>query len=488
MIDVYHSTRGEMPTILAVKVPFHTAGNRLNQMDPKDMHQEDGWMLVHQGLGTATHAHPYPFFTLYNRYRGLFRVMLLNAMDRSDSHYIGELSFLGGASSSANSAACFTFQDAERCFLDNHPQGDVQRATCVMAKAGDWAVFDYPMLGYDPALAQRDPVLLFRLIGINRSSIDLKGGGGLSLLQTLEGQGLALSGSSSSATGRLTVGLENGLRQFNSVTNCFDALTSERFKDAPWASKIQEFAKSRVGSFLPLAMGLAGFIDAFFGGADSASPWEPLSIKGEFDLKVTGGLENVKELWAHAFYMKPGQPSVRAQRPVQKIPWGIFNFPSAPIVKVTPAPSVLGGNTGFQVVLAQDPGILFNPDAGLEVTSVKVAFMGADPKNLQVSALTKPGDTGSSPSELVLRTGFMDIKTALATPLMTAGAFDMVPFLRWEIRFRTRTATKYMDPEQVLIKNFRWVNPAAERPVEAERYPGETKILGEAVQAHCAVM
>ncbi|BDU74572.1 hypothetical protein [Mesoterricola silvestris] len=486
-VELAFSVHGEAPTPIKANVPFHTPGNRLYTKAEPDMNPEDGWILVHRDFGTPQQALPFPLFTLYNRFRGIFRVMLYNALDRSDSLYIGELSFVDGGASAANAIACFTFQDPERCFLDSYAPADVQRSTCVMFKAGDWAVFDYHMLGYDPALANRDPVLLFKLIGIEKTSIDLQGGGGLSLLQTLNNQDLSISGSSAHPTGRLTVGLENGLRQYRSVTNWYEELASEKHKGKPWQPPVQAFIKSGVGSFFPYAMAVAGFVEAWFGGANTASPWEPLAFKGEYDLKLKGGLERALPLWAHAFYMNPGKPSNRAQRPVQAVPWGIFNFPTAPTVKVTP-----GGSSGrFLVTLAKDPGILVNPEAGLDVTSIKVAFTGGDPKALVPSSTPTTSDAivEASKQELILRTEYMDIPTALKTPCPTVSAFDLVPFMRWEIRFKTKTATRLMDAEQVMIKNFRWINPEMPKVDQPELAPDVLEKLKPAgTPPNCGVM
>jgi len=192
-------------------------------------------------------------------------------------------------------------------------------------------------------------------------------------------------------------------------------------------------------------------------------------------LNTEGGLESTRQLWVHAFHMKPGEASVRAQRPVQAVPWGIFNFPSAPTVKVTPTAT----HGGFQVALAKDPGILVNPDAGLEVTSIKVAFLGGDPGALTPSSApaTHEAVALATRLELTPRTGFMDIPTALKTPCTTVGAFDLIPFMRWEIRFRTRNPTRLMDPEQVLVKNIRWVNPDMPTAAQPELDPEVMKKL-----------
>jgi hypothetical protein len=281
------------------------------------------------------------------------------------------------------------------------------------------------------------------------------------------------------------MGLENGFRQYRSVKNWYEEMTSEQHKDAPWQHAVTACIKTGVGSYFPWVMALAGFVEAWSGGANSASPWEPLAFRGGFDLKLKGGLEETTLLWAHAFHMHPGNASNRAHRPVQAVPWGIFNFPSAPTVKVTPA----GSTGGYRIALAKDPGILVNPVAGLDVTSIKVAFMGGDSKALAPAAASATPEAVATASmqPLRFRTEFMDIPTALSTPCTTVSAFDMIPFMRWEIRFKTKSATRLMDPEQVIVKNFRWVNPGAPAVAEPILPPEAMKKFAEG-PANCNVM
>jgi hypothetical protein len=120
---IYYSEKGEKPTELMVKLPFYMGFNRLCSSEPsssKDILKEDGWQLVHRNFGNTEYAEAFPYFTLYNKYRGLFRVMLYNAVQREDTFLVGELSFLDGQGKTNNSAALFTFSKIRDGYLERY--------------------------------------------------------------------------------------------------------------------------------------------------------------------------------------------------------------------------------------------------------------------------------------------------------------------------------------------------------------------------------
>lgn len=457
-IELFYSVSGEKPTRVTAKVPFFTDGNRLCSEPYRDMHPEDGWQLVHRDFGTPELGPAFPLLTLYNKYSGIFRIMLYNAMNRAESFYLGELSFVDGGVHPGNAVACFTFPNTENCSIKDYNPRDKQISMCNMSMAGDWAIFDYNVIGYDPALEEKDPVLLFRIIGVTKSEIKMEGQGELDLMQRLSSRDAYASGSSPSAAGTIAMAANNSFMHYRSVANWQEELASGKFKDKPWFEGVKQLMGTPLMSYFPAVMALGGLVETFFGGEHVASPWEPLAFNGQFNFKMDGAIETKVHLWAHNFFLNPGALSLRAQRPVQKIHWGILNFPSIPSVRTFPAPGDPRGFAGaWHLQMDRDPGILFNPYSGMEVTSVKVAFKKkeldvADLSNFAAAAEAMQKEKWRS----TLVTPYMDLGTAMATPVACANPLDLILYLQWEIKFRIVGPTKFYDRERVMIKTTRW--------------------------------
>jgi hypothetical protein len=379
--------------------------------------------------------------------------MLYNAVSREDTFYLGELAFLDGGFRPENAAALFTLQQQNR-FLDLYDPAEKQVSTCVMNKFGDWAVFDYHMLGYDPLLEGRDPILQFKLYGVSKSRMTLNGKGDLELFQAFNRQEAYSSGSVAEVGAKVIFGLGNSFMHYRSVLNWVDELT--RQPDRKWAQGLGGgmAGKSPLNVVASLAGGF-GFIDTFFGGAERATGWEPLNFTGQFTLQIEGDIEKVQPLWAYNFFLNQGEANGKGHRPVQKISWGILNFPTFPDVQINPAPPG-SGLWCSSMRLRRDPGIVVNPHNGLELTSVKVAWQRPTFKLPDGSPITL-GKLG--PGLVEQASGFLTLDQAMATDIPSRTRFDFPSHLQWEIRFRIKEATRLSDRELVLIKRTGTVRP-----------------------------
>lgn len=483
---IYYSEKVEKPTELMVKLPFYMVFNRLCSSEPsssKDILKEDGWQLVHRNFGNTEYAEAFPYFTLYNKYRGLFMVMLYNAVQREDTFLVGELSFLDGQGKTNNSAALFTFSKIRDGYLERYDSGGKEFCTCAVNKHHDWVVFDYQMTGYDPALATRDPVLLFRLSGVSKSSLKLNGNSELDLVQRVLSDQTYISGSQSSSEetfGKFALAANKSLMHYRSVKNWYDELLSPQNRGKPWYGGAQKMINTTFFQAIPGAMALGGFIEAFYGGANEPAPWEPLRFSGQMSFHFDGDIERIQGLWAHQFYLKPGDPSFFAQRPVQKINWGILNFPNVPAMichKLDASGNIINPgifdaatlditHESFQLV---DPAIAFNPDSGLDLVATRVAI--ERDLAMEVRPADSPGfaewkqDVEPTPEIFIPA---MDFQTALSTPAVVkyerkvnkgfgdgpdwASPIYRPTSLLWEFRFRTREPTRNADRDMVMIR------------------------------------
>ena len=104
---LYYSPTGTNNNIspISTYLPYFSQGNILNTGTELDMSKADGWVLAFKDFGTPTRAIDFPFFALYNKYRGIFRVMLYNAPRVSGTYFKADLSFVN----QSNTAGIFTF-------------------------------------------------------------------------------------------------------------------------------------------------------------------------------------------------------------------------------------------------------------------------------------------------------------------------------------------------------------------------------------------
>jgi hypothetical protein len=444
------------------RLPYFTAGNVLNGTGDPDAFPEDGWMLVHRDFGVPGEAQPFPFFTLYNRYRGVFRVMLYNAANREGSYFLGELSLLGGARHPEAGAALFTFSDNTpdhaHSYLGSPNPGTVLTACSPMTAYGAWAVFDFPLVGYDPELKERDPVLAFRVASIEKQALDLKSQGDVQLFQLIEARearpDLACPGWGILAAARYGATTYKSVAAF--VQNeLLSPAGEQKHKQKPWFRAARAVARSPLGGYLPLAGAMGAVVESFVGGANRAAEWEPLKFTGQFHFSAEGALQTRRDLWCHNFYLNPGPAGdFRAQRPLQPVDWGIFNLACPAAVKSGPPAGGWGDWSGKETVrLARSPEILVNPRSGMDLVSTRVAFIKGD---------GKAASAGSAPEGLET-SGMLELKDAMVggyTYDKRPASMTVVALL-WELRFRIRNPTRAADPDRVILKRtgLEWLAP-----------------------------
>jgi len=447
---LYSSVNGGAVERHWARLPHHTPGSVLNGLQALDFEPEDGWVLVHRDFGTQAEAQPFPFFTLYNQYRGLFRVMLFNAAHREGSYFLGELSFLDGERYASGRAALFTFADPDpglsRMYLNQYDPKLTLTAFSNMTAYGSWAVFDFPLVGFDPGLPGKDPILVFKLTSIEKQALSLKTAGDLQLFQLVEGGEARPDGAS--PAGRVLAAAHHGATTYKTVdafiqNELFSEAGSTRHQREPWYRAARAIAQSALGSYLPLVGAMAGVIESFIGGATQAAEWEPLKFTGQFQFNTEGAVLTRRDLWFHNLFLNAGPAGdTRAQRPLRPVPWGIYNFPAACSLRLTPAPGRLGGwGGGGNARLVQPPEIQVNPGSGMDLTAIRVAFL--EPGG-------KPGGTEGG----LTSSGFMDLKDALDPGCQVGKGRqgERIAALLWELTFRIRNPTRHSDANIIILK------------------------------------
>ena len=457
---MYFSTKPEQtPTKIGSFLPFRLGGNRLTQ-SAGNIFQEDGWMLVHKDFGTKEVGVAMPYFTLYNKYRGLFRVMLYNGENLLNAQYMGFLNLHSPDAHAGNQSPILTFNNQSgACFIDHYQKEERAGWVATMNKYGDWGVFDFHLLGYDPALREKDPVLQFDMVAMDKSTLKMSGKGDLRLQQDFMRVMAPSISTSEGMVNHTKTTLTSGSWCYNNAQDWVANVGSNpQFKDEPWFNSVQSIVGLSTGNY-PMAMaGFYGLLDGFVGGSNKAMGWEPISFRGQLGLGLDGTIEQTKALHSIAFALNVKDHERHAfpvHRPVQDIPWGIFNFKEAPQITGSQAGRVKS------VRLAKAPVLHVNPDLGMTLLSTTYRLNTYQPTWVWDAAKGQ---------NVVAKLDYSATPIAHGTPV-TIGFTDLLADLTVEMKFRTQTPTKEADHEYTVIRKVpvKWVDAHA-GPNGATRY------------------
>lgn len=361
-----------------VQVPFYTGGHPLNTLE-KDMYREDGWVLAYRDFGTPTAAPNVPFFALYNRYRGILRIMLYNARELAFSQFSMELSF----KSTAATGALLTYSDRTRAFRNDYDTAKIENFMVEANAIGGWIYGDFMLTGYDPTLNDLTQLRL-QLRGMNVSQVSLASTQ-FTLSEVLSD---ANPGTGRSSSGDLVAAANQGHKYYKDVEKAAKSLrdtASDPTHQGKWWQKIlsglvgTNGRPSVLSKVAPIVGGLVGFISSFIGGADDPAPREPLNFEGS--LRMSGTISLSQPLYAMDFGTKfaTGGNPPDYYRPLNNITWGIFNLNTRPVAYawaglVCPTGDRTDCYRFAEAYLKEQPSYVFNPSAGLQLVSVEYAF------------------------------------------------------------------------------------------------------------------
>ncbi|NOS90420.1 MAG: T9SS type A sorting domain-containing protein [Cyclobacteriaceae bacterium] len=318
---VYYQTQTGIQTRNNVQLPFFTQGHALADAvsnDKKDMWKQDGWILAYRDFGTPTIAPPLPFFVLYNKYRGVLRVMIYNARESLSSAFLMRLSHR----SSSSKPPIFTMTNNSYRTLGATATGDPNQIESVLGKVhqlDDWFWADFVVAGYTPYL-QDDAVIHLDLSLIDESKLTLKSTK-FTLDQILDKS--SVSNSFEDLSGKVIRAVDQGNRFYSTVDNVRAKFkeTSERDKGEPWLkAALGSIANSGAASIVPHIGGLLGFVNYFIGGSQQ----QPMSFKGA--LEMDGNVTITKPLISYDFALSTKIPELpEYYKPLQVITWGLVN-------------------------------------------------------------------------------------------------------------------------------------------------------------------
>ncbi len=391
----YYYKDGAVRQAQVTQLPYYTYGHATypNNGTTPDVFPEDGWMLVIRDFGTPTQAPAFPYFALYNKYRGILRFFFLNTYNLANSQYATSVQLFNPSQEQYRSAL-LTFPAESKCFLKDYDPSQ-QIYTLSNMTLNGWSHYDFILSGYDPTLINKPFVSLdVKTFGLNVSNLKMTG----NIYGTVE----QMMNNAPASFGRsdletLEAALGKGYKYYKSTDDAMKALKKstddQANKDSWWYNValqlVTSYFSGGTASYTSWIAGAAGFVTEFLGGGDKAAPMQPLNFNVKLDLEATGTLTSTTWIDSPGFYLnhmanpQPGQVS-----PVQPIPWGVFNVEDIPEVMVQEVYHARFGPINpedgtryvypvlgaYKATTTKLPGVVINPETGMATQSVKYAF------------------------------------------------------------------------------------------------------------------
>jgi hypothetical protein len=370
--------------------PFFTNGHILadaTSNDKKDMWPEDGWMLVARDFGTSLDAIRYPFFILYNKYTGILRVCIFNAPQDNYTDYLVKLSY----TNSSDRKAIFTSDSDFKSYLNNF---DTNISKSVMAKVSvnqGWVHADFHMFGYDASISSNTE-LKIELFGSNFSNLTMS-----STAFSLEGKIGSTSPTNNGLSLLDAVNYTDGI--YKGVNGIVDALN--KVKQGKNASTQNNLTNLQNSLTLPSWTSFIGptlsLIKTILGGKNSVAT-SPTPIRLTGNLAFSGSISSQVLLQQLTFSLKQDNSKPEVYKPIQNIPWGVFNLNSLPIFinssysecYYDPSNSIdeCIEEGYWEIVFNRDVNYIINPSLGLINPTIEYFIPGLHSNGQFVSSST----------------------------------------------------------------------------------------------------
>lgn len=264
-----------------VKVPFYSgsgpAADDFNTGNDatRDMHPDEGWRLLLRDFGTASSAPTYPYFILYNKYRGTLRIFYYNQRFVGDYSY--SLVTLGHSDGSQSTTSGLTFATEDSTYMDNYDPDFAQ--SFVGEFSSGWNYADFNMAAYDQNVPT-DAIYRFRIIGVSESDVDLSGS-----IEALIEQQANLGGRSGSPQDWISKGVKN----FRSVSKGVDWLEEQANASDSWYSgALESLLSSPIGDLAKVAAPMGAFVGVLRGLVSSNKPSYPMQFTFRGSLDISG--------------------------------------------------------------------------------------------------------------------------------------------------------------------------------------------------------
>jgi hypothetical protein len=379
---------------VTVRLPYYSgsgpAAADLNISTGRDILPVDGWVLVVRHFGTPTSSVNFPYFILYNKYRGILRLFYWSPLTTPVTRAVGKMYF----QQSSNTAALMTFSGPEPEYVNAY---DTDKAQIVvgMLEPRQWGYLDFDVSGYDPNLAGKtDPTLVMTIYGVHDSQIVLEG--------SIQGTITADPGLTAHKpdTANNLKNIVDGVIAFYEKPAQYHkriADAQQKFNtmadanaDTWWGKYLKKIANLGASQWVRALGPVAGFIEAVkaFGSSSSSAP-TPLFLNAE--VRLEGGITEETQFYTillrvpGSIHADPTGDTSSNILPLYDRPLGIFNLLAAPTVELTYVDSYYEcsdwGWTYTESCIAEvdqrlaQLDYVVNPDSGLAVESFDAAYI-----------------------------------------------------------------------------------------------------------------
>ncbi len=298
--------------------------------NPKDIYKSDGWELILRDFGPGIVL---PYFILYNKYKGIFRVFYWSTLPQGFSKGVGKLSF-----AEKNLSAAHFALSVENETLENFKTGKSQIAQIATGSISwhQWNMLDFDMSGYDPAAAGlADATLILEISGTTQTDLTIKGEIDFS------GSNANTKKDNNATVDGFNNVVQNSVKGFSSITGNYDKMSKAKAKFAEmaadnsskwWASFVQGIGTLGDQSWLPALGAVAGVVDFALGfGSKSTAASYPKGI-----VELTGQLVTSTQVYQKqirlpgSIHTDPSNDALSNILPLYDKPLGVFNLASLP--------------------------------------------------------------------------------------------------------------------------------------------------------------
>ncbi len=249
------SSCGSLTGICHMAAPWNNpAGDILSAIsNQKDYTKEEGWVLIRQDFGSRLEAIEFPYFILYNKYRGLMRVFVfVNSPSVTYSSLLMTISY-NNATSNRNPTTLATsneFMLAQDKYFSEKQEEDVIIAVPQLTGV-EWTMAEFrPM--FDSRYNHQNYALSeisFDLYGIIKSDVILEGTSEIiTEAYTVAGQKSEIMDNNGSQTifnldgAKITKTINTGEKLIESAKKLGDKFKkNEKTKDKPFIKKLTDF-------------------------------------------------------------------------------------------------------------------------------------------------------------------------------------------------------------------------------------------------------
>lgn len=384
-ITIYTRNNNLITVPLTVSYPWYSAGNPLAVANP-DIQPNDGWELVYDDLGTAAKGVDFPFFALYNKYRGILRLFLYNSQRVSANYFRGELYFR--ESSFSNSILSYVGDEAKSTRATYDP-AEKQTVIAYANAYSSWINFDFTVANYDDRI-NKNNVLDFKMYSINESNISLSSTE-FTLAHELASKA-QLGTSSSSFSSDLKTG-QKYAKTFDDTQKLLKEAVNSMGRES-LQKTVSNILKTPYVQAIPMFGQALGIIGSFIGGGGSQPfQWQMLKFNGS--LKLEGTFTSTAPVYTLSLATSNDIPTGTVIKKLNSTNFGVFNLQDNPELVVVKDEEQWyeGANPDWSMADRDysrytdlklkngDGDLLLNPTSGLVLISKKVRLIAESDYN-----------------------------------------------------------------------------------------------------------